>query len=288
MIHAVELDSQTSSFVRQLEEQRRIEKNLMVERVRGSKEGLESVFHDIKERVDALERMTNSVSTSYIAPIGWSQLIFAGTDGLSAAPTIGFGDRDDSICKHDRIRYLEDANYLRLSANPHYVERVLPNKSAHARAAANPSTWDNLGYVHVGYSTALVLPASLEPTTVSILSRVNTLFNWVEVNAVADDWYAHVAATARLWVAYDGEFRQTPPAQFVNLLAMPKQVKTHQHIDSLAPSAALAMQLEVSPGSGTTLLMYETIELVATTPNAHAYIDGVFAWEPVAVQLREG
>ena len=57
MIHAVELDSQTSSFVRQLEEQRRIEKNLMVERVRGSKEGLESVFHDIKERVDALERV---------------------------------------------------------------------------------------------------------------------------------------------------------------------------------------------------------------------------------------
>jgi hypothetical protein len=42
----------------------------------------------------------------------------------------------------------------------------------------------------------------------------------------------------------------------------------------------------VSPGSGTTLMMYETIELVATTPNAHAYIDGVFAWEPVAVQLR--
>jgi uncharacterized tellurite resistance protein B-like protein len=41
MIHAVELDSQTSSFVRQLEEQRRIEKNLMVERVRGSKEGLD-------------------------------------------------------------------------------------------------------------------------------------------------------------------------------------------------------------------------------------------------------
>jgi molecular chaperone GrpE (heat shock protein) len=65
MIHAVELDSQTSSFVRQLEEQRRIEKNLMVERVRSSKEGLESVFHDIKERVDALERMTNSVSTSF-------------------------------------------------------------------------------------------------------------------------------------------------------------------------------------------------------------------------------
>ena len=41
MIHTVELDKQTASFVRQLEEQRRIEKNLMVERVRGTKEGLE-------------------------------------------------------------------------------------------------------------------------------------------------------------------------------------------------------------------------------------------------------
>ena len=286
MIHTLELDKQTASFVRQLEEQRRIEKNLMVERVRGIKEGLESVFHDIRERVEALERMTNSVSTSYIAPIGWSQLIFAGMDGHSNA--IMSGDRDDTLCKHDRVRYLEDASYLRLSANPHYVERVLPNKSAHARAAANPSTWDNLGYVHVGYSTSLALPASLEPTTVSILSRLNTLFNWVEVNAVAEDWHAHVAAIARLWVAYDGEFRQTPPAQFVNLLATPKEVKTHQHMESLAPSAALAMQLEVSPGSGTTLTMYESIELVATTPNGHAYIDGVFAWEPLAVQVREG
>jgi hypothetical protein len=286
MIHTLELDKQTASFVRQLEEQRRIEKNLMVERVRGTKEGLESVFHDIRERVEALERMTSSVSTSYIAPIGWSQLIFAGTDGNSN--TIMSGDRDDALCKHDRVRYLEDASYMRLSANPHYVERVLPNKSAHARAAANPSTWDNLGYVHVGYSTSLALPVSLEPTTVSILSRLNTLFNWVEVNAVAEDWHAHVAAIARLWVAYDGEFRQTPPAQFVNLLATPKEVKTHQHMESLAPSAALAMQLEVSPGSGTTLTMYESIELVATTPNGHAYIDGVFAWEPLAVQVREG
>ena len=288
MIHAVELDKQTALFVRQLEEQRRIEKNLMVERVRGTKEGLESVFHDIKERVDALERLTGSVSTSYIAPIGWSQLIFTGADSVSSPSTIGFGDRDDTLCKHDQIRYLEDTNYLRLSANPHYVEHVLPNKSAHARAAANPSTWDNLGYVHVGYSTLLALPASLEPTTVSIMSRLNTLFNWVEVNAVADDWYAHVAATARLWVTYDGEFRQTPPAQFVNLMAMPKQVKTHQNIESLAPSAALALQVYVSAGSGTTLSIYEAIELVATTPNGHAYIDGVFSWEPLAVQLREG
>jgi hypothetical protein len=288
MIHAVELDKQTALFVRQLEEQRRIEKNLMVERVRGTKEGLESVFHDIKERVDALERMTGSVSTSYIAPIGWSQLIFTGADSVSSPSTIGFGDRDDTLCKHDQIRYLEDTNYLRLSANPHYVEHVLPNKSTHARAAANPSTWDNLGYVHVGYSTVLTLPASLEPTTVSIMSRLNTLFNWVEVNAVSDDWYAHVAATARLWVTYDGEFRQTPPAQFVNLMAMPKQVKTHQNIESLAPSAALALQVYVSAGSGTTLSIYEAIELVATTPNGHAYIDGVFSWEPLAVQLREG
>ena len=288
MMHAVELDKQTAALVRQLEEQRKLEKNVLVERVRGTKEGTESVFHDIKERVEALERMTGSVSTSYIAPIGWSQLIFTGADSVSSPNTIGFGDREDILCKHDQIRYLEDATYLRLSANPHYVEHVLPNKSAHARAAANPSTWDNLGYAHIGYSTLLTLPASLEPATVSIMSRLNTLYNWVEANAVGEEWYAHVAATARLWVTYDGEFRQTPPAQFINLSATPRQVKTHQNIDSLAPSAALAMQVEVSAGSGTTLTIYETIELVAMTPNGHAYIDGVFSWEPLAVQLREG
>lgn len=288
MIHPVELDNQTASFVRQLEEQRKLEKNLLIERVRGTKEGLESVFRDIRERVEALERMTGSVSTSFIAPIGWSQLIFTGADSVASPNTIGFGDRDEMLCKHDQIRYLDDTNYLRLSVNPHYVEHVLPNKSAHARAAANPSTWDNLGYAHVGYSTALTIPASLEPTTVSIMSRLNTLFNWVEANAVGDEWYAHVAATARLWVTYDGEFRQAPPAQFVNLLAAPREVKTHQSIEAPAPSAALAMQVAVSAGSGTTLSIYETIELVAMTPNGHAYVDGVFAWEPLAVQMREG
>ena len=288
MIHPVELDNQTAAFVRQLEDQRKLEKNLLVERVRGTKEGLESVFHDIKERVEALERMTGSVSTSFIAPVGWSQLIFTGADSVASPNTIGFGDRDETLCKHDQIRYLEDTNYLRLSANPHYVEQILPNKSAHARAAANPSTWDNLGYVHVGYATSLTISASLEPTTVSIMSRLNTLFNWVEVNAVGEQWYAHVSATARLWVTYDEQFRQTPPAQFVNLLAAPREVKTHQNIESLAPSAALAMQVDVSAGSGTTLSIYETIELVAMTPNGHAYLDGVFSWEPLAVQLREG
>ena len=48
MAPVLELDQQTSSFVRQLEEQRKLEKTLLVERIRGTKEGLESVFSDIK------------------------------------------------------------------------------------------------------------------------------------------------------------------------------------------------------------------------------------------------
>jgi len=288
MIHAIELDNQTASFVRQLEDQRKLEKNLLVERIRGTKEGLESVFNDIRSRIATLEKLNGSASASCIAPIGWSKLIFTGADSVSSPNTIGFGDRDETLCKLDQIRYLEDTNYLRLADNPHYVEHVLPNKSAQGRVGANPSMWDTLGYCHVGYATLLTLPASLEPTTVSIMSRVNTLFNWVEANAVGDEWYAHVSATARLWVTYDGELRQAPPAQFINLLASPKQLRTHQDIVSPAPSAALTMQIDVSAGSGTTISMYETIELVATTPNGHAYLDGIFSWEPLAVQLREG
>src|SRR5687767_4683662 len=144
MIHAVELDSQTSSFVRQLEEQRRIEKNLMVERVRGSKEGLESVFHDIKERVDALERMTNSVSTSYIAPIGWSQLIFAGTDGLSAGPSMGLGDRDDSICTFLHTRYLADQDDHLVTAHHQIADREPGRLQDLARAAVSAGTQRDL------------------------------------------------------------------------------------------------------------------------------------------------
>jgi hypothetical protein len=288
MAPVLELDRQTVSFVRQLEEQRQLEKILLVERVRGTKEGLESVFTDIKSRVAVLEKLNGSASASCIAPIGWSQLIFTGAASVSSPNTIGFGDRDETLCKLDQIRYLEDTNYLRLGANPHYVEHMLPNKSAQARVGANPSMWDTLGYLHVGYTTMLQIPAALEPTTVSIMSRLNTLFNWVEANAVGDEWYSQVSATARLWVTYDGEFRQAPAAQFVRLLATPKQLRTHQDIASQAPSAALTMQISASAGSGTTISVYESIELVAITPNGHAYLDGIFSWEPLAVQLREG
>lgn len=288
MAPVLELDKQTASFVRQLEEQRKLEKNLLVERVRGTKEGADSVFSGIKDRVALLEKLNGSASASCIAPIGWSKLIFTGSESVSAPNTIGFGDRDETLCKLDQIRYLEGTNYLRLSSNPYFVEHALPNKSAQARVGANPSMWDTLGYVHVGYGSLLSIPASLEPTTVSIMSRMNTLFNWVEANAVGDEWYAHVSATARLWVTYDGEFRQAPPAQFVNLLALPEQLRTHQDIASPAPSAALTMQVSASAGSGTTISVYESIELIATTPNGHAYLDGVFSWEPLAVQLREG
>jgi hypothetical protein len=288
MAPVLELDRQTASFVRQLEEQRKLEKTLLVERVRGTKEGLESVFTDIKSRVAVLEKLNGSASASCIAPIGWSQLIFTGPASVSSPNTIGFGDRDETLCKLDQIRYLEDTSYLRLAANPHYVEHMLPNKSAQARVGANPSMWDTLGYLHVGYTTTLQIPAAMEPTTLSIMSRLNTLFNWVEANAVGDEWYSQVSATARLWVTYDGEFRQAPAAQFVRLLATPKQLRTHQDIASQAPSAALTMQVSASAGSGTTISVYESIELVATTPNGHAYVDGIFSWEPLAVQLREG
>jgi hypothetical protein len=288
MAPVLELDRQTAAFVRQLEEQRKLEKTLLVERVRGTKEGLESVFSDIKSRVAVLERLNGLASATCIAPIGWSKMIFTGMDSVSAPNTIGFGDRDETLCRLDQIKHLEGTQYLRLAANPHYVEQVLPNKSLQARVGANPSFWDTFGYVHAGYQTQLQIPASLESTTVSIMSRVNTLFNWVESNAVGDEWYAHVSATARLWVAYDGEFRQAPPARLVNLSATPTQLRTHQDIASCAPSAALTMQVSVSAGSGTTISLYESIELVATTPNGHAYLDGIFSWEPLAVQLREG
>jgi hypothetical protein len=288
MAPVLELDKQTALFVRQLEEQRKLEKNLLVERVRGTKEGADSVFRDIRNRVAVLERLNGVASASCIAPVGWSKLIFTGSESVAAPNTIGFGDRDETLCKLDQIRYLDGTNHLCFGSNPHFVEHTLPNKSAQACVGANPSMWDTLGYVHVGYGSVLSIPAALAPTTVSIMSRLNTLFNWVEAHAVGDEWYAHVSATARLWVTYDGEFRQAPPARFINLLAAPTQVLTHQDIASPAPSAALTMQVSASAGSGTTINVYESIELVATTPNGHAYLDGVFSWEPLAVQLREG
>ncbi len=287
MATTLDLDKQTAAFVWQLEEQRKLEKTLLVERVRRTKEGAESVFQDIKTRVAVLERLNGAVSATCIAPIGWSKLIYTGADSVSAPNTIGFGICDGTSGALARIRYIDDTTYLRLSENPYFVEQAMPNKSAHARVGANASLWDTLGYVHAGYVTPLEIPASAEPTTVSIMSRLNTLFKWVEANAVGEEWYAHVSATARLWVTYDGEFRQAPPALFVNVLATPSQMRTHHDIPSLAPSAALAMQVSPPAGNGTTIHVYESIELVATTPNGHAYLDGIFSWEPLAVQLKE-
>ena len=44
--------------MRQLEEQRKLEETLLVEWVRGAKEGLESVFLDIRNYVVVLENLT--------------------------------------------------------------------------------------------------------------------------------------------------------------------------------------------------------------------------------------
>ena len=57
MAPTLELDKQTASFVWQLEEQRKLEKTLLVERVRGTREGAESVFSDIRTRVAVLEKL---------------------------------------------------------------------------------------------------------------------------------------------------------------------------------------------------------------------------------------
>lgn len=105
MNQAIELGNQTVTFLKQPENQRRLEKNLLIERVRGTKEGLESVSLDIKERVAVLERMNGLVSTSGIAPIGWSQLSFAGADAVATPNAIGYNERDQAFCKHDVTRY---------------------------------------------------------------------------------------------------------------------------------------------------------------------------------------
>src|SRR4026208_2265376 len=111
MAPVLELDRQTASFVRQLEEQRKLEKTLLVERVRGTTEGLESVFSDIKSRVAVLEKLNGSASASCIAPIGWSKLIFTGADSVSAPNTIGFGDRDETLCRLRQVPHLGEKHH---------------------------------------------------------------------------------------------------------------------------------------------------------------------------------
>lgn len=286
MAPVLELDKQTVSFNRQLEDQRKLEKNLLVERVRGTKEGTESAFADIKNRVALLEKLNGTASAGNITPVGWSKLACFGSESVSDSDTIDLGNRNESFFKPAQICHPEETYHIQLSSNPYYAEHVLPSKSSQARVGANPSLWDTLGYIHIGYGSALSVPAAQERTTVLIVSQLHTLFHWIEANAIGDEWYAQVVATARLWVTYDDELLQAPPVPLVNLLASPTQMRTHQDLASQTPSAALALPVPTLPGRETHLSIYESIELVAATPNGHAYLDGVFSWEPLAIQLR--
>ena len=287
MAPVLELDKQSVSFVPQLEDQRKLKKNLLVERVRGTKEGTELAFADIENRVALLEKLNGTASAGNSTPVGWSKLTCFGSEGVSGSDTTGLGNCNESIFKPAQIRHLEETHHIQLSRNPYYVEYVLLNKSSQARVGANPSLRDTLGYIHIGYVSVLSIPDALELTAVSIMSRLYTLFNWVEANAVGDEWYAQVVATARLWVTYNDELLQAPPVPLINLLAAQNQMRTHQDLASRTPSAALALRVPTLPGRETHLCIYESIELVAATPNGHAYLDGVFSSDPLGIQVRE-
>jgi hypothetical protein len=77
MTPVLELDAQTASFVRQLEEQRKLEKNLLLERVRGTKEGTESVFNDINPPIPSgLVTVTKPSSSSTRSATSRTRTIF--------------------------------------------------------------------------------------------------------------------------------------------------------------------------------------------------------------------
>lgn len=88
-------------------------------------------------------------------------------------------------------------------------------------------------------------------------------------------------------MTYNDELLQAPPVPLRNLLAAQNQMWTHQDLASQTPSAALTLRVPALPGRETLLCIYESIELVAATPNGHAYLDGVFSWDPLGIQVRE-
>ena len=106
MAPVLELDRQTASFVRRLEEQRKLEKKTLLGQngFAERRKGWSRSSATSKSRVAVLEKLNGSASASCIAPIGWSKLIFTGADSVSAPNTIGFGDRDETLCKLDQIK----------------------------------------------------------------------------------------------------------------------------------------------------------------------------------------
>jgi hypothetical protein len=61
---------------------------------------------------------------------------------------------------------------------------------------------------------------------------------------------------------------------FVNLLASPKLLRTHSDIASPAPARPSS---PLRPNGGTAISVYESIELVATTPTAIPTLTAYFA-----------
>ncbi len=103
MASVLELDRQTASFVRQLEEQRNLEKSLLVERVRGTKEWQESTFGDIKSRVEVLEKLNGSAGTCSSLPSGQCLVVSPNATSSTVAARVTLGCAVESANDFSRV-----------------------------------------------------------------------------------------------------------------------------------------------------------------------------------------
>ncbi|NIM96421.1 MAG: hypothetical protein GTO18_22200 [Anaerolineales bacterium] len=201
-------------------------------------------------------------------------------------------ERFERICNLYIDRKIEDTVHIALPPNGSAETNELDGKSAAAWSGAGIAFSDNnVSSAVCGFESHFEIPAAEGETHVEITSRLNARFSWVEANTMGvSAGYASISATSNLSVTYNGEQIAPPAKTLVSLEAHDDQIFSHETLGGLPVErwAGHGIEFDVPAGSGSDVYVHELVEVVAVSPNAHAYISGSFTWDPIHLVMSEG
>ena len=170
--------------------------------------------------------------------------------------------------------------------------------SSHASAGQSTPGQPLLSRASCGFRSLITVPAGndLGPT---IVSTLNSSLSWVEANtygtvsgvggvgyAVGGGGYAKVAATASLSVFVENDVISPAPRIIVSgEVSGQDQIYYETNVNV---GSELSASVSLPTGGPYEVFVDELVELAAEASNGHAFIDGSFTWDPLAVEIREG
>ncbi len=285
------LDRFSAGYVKYLRERSELDMQMHAERAEYDPNKPGAYQKAISKRVKRLESLSDRISrfsgtgVAQIYPIPGQ---FVPQSSSFTVPVPYVVDRE--ICDLNQTLNIPSERYVVLDQNHSFMADALPGKTVSDRASANPnhSDWDAFGLIFNGYRTSITIPAAEVETSVRITSNLAADLGWVEANAIGNNWVSSVSAVARSWLAGPSVNQTASPVTLVNFNANNGQVLSHNDMPTTIFNVTFDLSASIPAGNGATFDLFETIRLHASTPNGHAYIDGVFTWQPARVTMRQG